>query len=143
MKSSRIATRASLFVSFGVVVWCIGVSLVVYFSPIFSTTHKATKSGVADVNNADERIYSFSDWAGGGGFVMLAIPCALAVASLLLIAYGRGLSAVAVAALMLAFSFITGFSVGRPYFAASVVQLLAAAFALFASRGDRRWQTAS
>ena len=100
-KTMRLLSAAS-------VLWCLGATLVIWFSPITWTDH---------------RVESFRQYAGPIGIGALALLCLLAVAASVGVFLGQRVLCTICSAAFLALSVVTGFSVGSPFIPAAVVLL--------------------
>ena len=106
--------------------WCVGIGFVIWFTP-------TRYSGVTDgLITTVER--SFSEVSGSGA-LPLAIPVLAAALGTWGAWRGRRAPLIGSAVLLAMFTVISGFSIGRAYVPATVLQLLAAGVATFLGNG--------
>jgi len=116
----EVVSKTMRLLSAAAVLWCLGASLVIWFSPITWTGH---------------RVESFRQYAGPIGIGALALLCLLAMGAFVGVFLGWRLLCTACSATLLALSVVTGFSVGSPFIPAAVVLLAVSLVARWPSLG--------
>ncbi len=124
MQIHEAVIKTTRLLSAAAAIWCLGVSLVVGFSPVIRTGYEGTASGAVSDRDALYRVESFRQYAGPVGVFILTLLCLLAVAAFAGVLQGRRILYTVCSIMLLALSVVTAFSVGSPFIPAAVVLVL-------------------
>jgi hypothetical protein len=120
----EVVIKATRLLSAAAAIWCLGISLVVWFSPVTWTGYEGTASGAVSDRVALYRVESFRQSAGPVGVFILALLCLLAVGAFVGVLQGRRILCTVCSTTLLALSVVTSFSVGSRFIPAAVVLFL-------------------